>query len=269
MNDFAYTTLSNVKQNNNLADAGLTASDDSALQDFIYIASDAINDYTGTWFTPTIETFDYDVNHVDRYNGLLNLNRDLQTLNAVSIDDTAQTLSDYRKSPENSQPANYVYSAAWSQSTPDAIGITGVWCFHDRYNTAYRLQGTLISGVTDSDTVIPVVETGLETGQLLRINDELMQVVSTATNAVTVTRGVFGSIAAAHLLGDTVEYFQPMRTIQQACTRLAAFMWVRRGGFEAYTFQPDGTAVTFPSDLPSDVKGLLDRLNIGLRISTV
>ena len=39
----------------------------------------------------------------------------------------------------------------------------------------------------------------------IRINDEVMQVTGIATNTVTVTRGAFNTVAAAHTSGDTVE----------------------------------------------------------------
>lgn len=267
MTTFAYCSLTDIKNELRIADTN----SDSVLQSFIYVASDAINDYCGTWFQPTIDTFNYDYKQsVDKFNGLLNLNRDIVALSGVTFDDTAQTLSDFRLSPANQYPANYIYGTEWTYNEPDDIAIAGTWCYHDRYNTAWLLQATLGTALSDTTTTtIDVSSTGLYVGELLKIDSELLQITDVTGGVITAERGANGSTAATHEIGATVEYFKPMRVVSQACARWAGFMFTRRSGYESYTFQPDGAVVNYPSDMPADVAGLLKRIKTGLRISTV
>lgn len=264
MTTYAYCSLVDIKNELRISDT----TNDTILQTYIYEASEAINDYKGTIFQPVIATYNYGYGYVDKYTRLLNLNRDIVALSAVAFAGTAQTLSDYRLSPENQYPANYVYGSAWETTTPDDISITGTWCFHRDYGQAWRLQGTLSGDIDDSTTTIPITATGLYVGQLIRVGSELMQITS-ISGGITAERGSNGSTAASHLTGDVVEFFRVERVITQACARWSALLFTRRSGFEQVQFNPDGTVVQYANDIPSDVKGLLDRVSVGLRITTV
>lgn len=265
MTTYAYCTLTDVKNELRISDTN----NDTVLQSYIYEVSEAINDYKGTIFQPVITTYNYDLSYVDQYKGVLHLNRDIVALSAVTFDDEAQTLSDYRLTPANEYPANYIYGESWTATEPDDIGITGTWCFHRDYSQAWRLQGTLSGDINASVTTIPVTATGLEIGQLLKIGSEILQITDVTGGTITADRGANGSTAASHTTGDTVEFFRPERVVTQACARWAALTFTRRAGFEQVQFNPDGTVIQYANDIPSDVKGLLDRLTVGLRITTV
>lgn len=264
---FAYCTLSDVRSQVNMAST--ITSGDSALQDYIYTASEAINDYCDAIFAPVIQTRYYGLRSVDSYSGLLTLNADLIELSGVSFDGTAQDVTNYAKSPAGAYPVNFVYGTAWQSTKPNDIGITGTWFYTSNYANSWYLQGTLSGDINASVTTIPIINTGLEVGQILQVNDELMAITSIAGGIITAQRGANGSTASAHTTGDVVEYFRPERVIKQACARWAGLMYTRQAGFENVQFNPDGTTIQYPNDIPADVRGILDRLRIGLRITTV
>jgi len=69
------------------------------------------------------------------------------------------------------------------------------------------LEATVAAaGVNGTATSVPVANnTGtIEVGTIIRINDELMEVSAYADDALTVTRGAWGSTAGAHVEDDVI-----------------------------------------------------------------
>jgi hypothetical protein len=152
------------------------------------------------------------------------------------------------------------------------VVITGYWGMH----TNYVAEGFFVSGqvtpilnatqttfvVTDVDGLDIYQRTPLfSPGNLIRIENELLAItdVDTGTNTLTVQRGANGSTAAAHAAGLPIKIWQPEMDIEMIATRQACLLYARRGAYQQIETYPDGTNVTYPSDLLAEVRGALQR----------
>lgn len=162
---------------------------------------------------------------------------------------------------------------AYTGSVQQAIAIDAYWGFRRRYNEAWLTSNDTVQNnpLTSSATSITVNDAdgqdseGLTPrfsyGQLLKIESEFLEVVdvNTATNVLTVNRGVRGTTAAAHVQNTAISIFAPEPTVTRAALRWANYLYARRGSFEQTRY--DGIAtVTFPSDMPGEIKAILDEL---------
>jgi hypothetical protein len=149
----------------------------------------------------------------------------------------------------------------WLDSPRQAVTVTGVWGWHDRWLRAWRdsadtvqddplnssavtLHVSSISG-TDSHAAAP----RFQTGHLLRIDDEYLRVlaVNPATQTLTVLRGVQGTTAAGHTAGTRIDVFQPAQEVDMLCLRWA--LWLYK--------EPDSRAFAAP---PAALAAALDGL---------
>jgi hypothetical protein len=98
----------------------------------------------------------------------------------------------------------------------------------------------------------------LSAGNLIRVESEFMDVLSTTvpSNTVTVKRGVNGSTAAVHAQGVNVEVWQVEDTIRRVTARQAAMMYARRGAYDNINIT-DLAVQQYPSDLLSEMRGVL------------
>lgn len=158
----------------------------------------------------------------------------------------------------------------WHGYCTDATSaaITGVWGYHTDYAHAWLEVDTLAAALNSSATTLTVADVDgenayaetprISAGHLLQIGAEWMEVVktNTGTNVVTVRRGVNGSTAAAHDLGDEVSVFLVNEDIRRAVARQTSFQYSRRGAYETRRVQ-DLAAVDYPSDLLAEVENLL------------
>ena len=68
------------------------------------------------------------------------------------------------------------------------------------------LTTTLAEALDNSETGVDVTSaTGLATNDFIQVDDEFMKITGISTNTLTVTRGIGGTTAAAHLNGETVK----------------------------------------------------------------
>jgi hypothetical protein len=159
----------------------------------------------------------------------------------------------------------YCSGVAGAQNT----SVSGIWGYHEDYATAWLDVDTLSAGITTATaTTLTVVDVDgenpyaeaprISAGHLIRIDDEWMDVVktNTATNTVTVRRGVNGSAAAVHGTNAIVSVWQVDESIRRAVTRQVAFQYARRGAYETRRVQ-EFTAVDFPADVLREFYGLL------------
>lgn len=162
---------------------------------------------------------------------------------------------------------------AYNGSVQDAIAIDAYWGFRRRYSEAWLTSNDTVQNnpLSSNATSLTVTDAdGLDSegltprfsyGQLLKIESEFLEVVdvNTTTNALTVNRGVRGTTAAAHAQGTPISIFAPEPTVTRAALRWADYLYARRGSFEQTKY--DGIAVvTFPPDMPGEVKAILDEL---------
>lgn len=252
--------------------------DDAALLRALYFVSERIEKSKGYSFEPRIKTEYYDALgfHIDDSDGRLYLREPLLAVTSLTVGGVALTADEYVLQPRGRTPYTSIrridgnwYATEWQ----DAIAITGVWGWRERYATDGWLKvDDLAAGITSSATTLTVADVDgvdafgrtprISAGNLLRIvtgsDTEYLEVTATntSTNVVSCRRGVNGSTAVAHSTGDDVEVWQPEDNVVRAAVRWAGYLMARRGAFARIEY--DGlTAVTFPPDMPDDVKGFL------------
>lgn len=153
--------------------------------------------------------------------------------------------------------------------TPLVVTINGTWGFNRDYANAWLAVDALAAAITTTTaTTFTVADVDgedpygriprISAGNLLRIDDEFMEVLSTVvgTNTVTVKRGVNGSTAATHLISAVVKTWQVEEPIKRATLRQTAFLYARRGAYESTSITDVGVE-TFPSDLLAELRGVV------------
>lgn len=130
------------------------------------------------------------------------------------------------------------------------IAVNAKWGWHDNWMYAWSAGSDLSSGITSSQLTIPVISgSSYKRGHFIKVENEYMEVQSISSNTLTVTRGVNGSVATAHLTGITPYIYNVPEAIQRVTARQAASMYARRGAFESMQFSETGGVVTYPEDL--------------------
>jgi hypothetical protein len=152
---------------------------------------------------------------------------DLLSLSSVEFDDTAQSASYYRL--EGAMPYEAVAFDTSGVTLPSSSSFSskaefaGIWGYHQNYAQAWKSFGTLIGDITDSATSFTVLTGTVETYSYLKIGTEFLFVTSITTGSpndtITVERGVRGTTAAAHTLGDTMYSYQQMPEVTKAARR--------------------------------------------------
>lgn len=231
-------------------------------------------------FFPWIESRQIvvDSDTVNTLQNTIRIHDNLLALVSVSLGDSALTINtDVELWPSLQSPAHNLrlmdrarswYADCSGGTKPLIVTINGVWGFHRDYPNAWLAVDVSAAIATTSATTFTVADVdGLDeynrtprisAGNLIQIDDELMDVVKTdtGTNTVTVRRGVHGSTAATHLVNAVVKVWQVEEPVKRACERQAAFMYARRGAYESATITDIGVE-SFPSDLLGEVRGMV------------
>lgn len=157
------------------------------------------------------------------------------------------------------------YACSSCQSWFDSIVITGFWGMRTDYLTNgfwnSGIQSPALNGtqttftVSDVDGVDPYGRTPMfSAGNLIRIDNEMMDIIATdtTTNLVTVRRAARGSTAAAHNIGTYIYVFEVEDAIVRCATRQACYFYAKRGAFEQVVATDVATA-TYPPDLVAEI----------------
>ncbi|MCK5564540.1 MAG: hypothetical protein KAJ07_04785 [Planctomycetes bacterium] len=164
--------------------------------------------------------------------------------------------------------------AVWP-SGQKAVKVTGVWGKTTPREDAFILTGQtvqdnpLLSGattltVTDIDAadgwgITPVISAG----DILRIEDEYLEVTvtNTTTNTATIVRGRNGTTAAAHVQTTPVYKWTVHPKIKQACLIQATHQFKRaQGGFADAMALPDMGKLLQIKSIDPEVYDLVDKL---------
>lgn len=267
-----YITLAALRRYLGLA-ADQTA-DDALLRRGLIAASRLIDAYAGRWFYPARQCRAFALPRGDT----LLLDGDLLALEAlVNGDGSAIPAGALHLHPANSPVKSSLtldrtQAAFVHQGDPvAAIQVTGWWGFHPAWEAAWRGSGDAVADVTlaaeaatltvnDADGADTAGEAPrFEAGQLVRMGDELLEVLAVDADAdtLTVARGVNGTLAAEHAQGDAIAIYQPPADIQQACLRVAAWLYKQKdAGFVQVAGSLRGQIVVPPA-LPEDVHQVL------------
>ncbi|MBK8035301.1 MAG: hypothetical protein IPK17_38515 [Chloroflexi bacterium] len=216
----------------------------------------------------------------------LKLNDYLLELEAVSIGGSGLTVgTDVDLYPTNGvKPATKLYllstcrsSVTWygtgclpgTYSSPLVqIQVAGWWGYKERYAaegwlTADAIQAAALATNATTFAVAEVegsdprgFEPRLSTGQLIRVDDELMRVVETTTsNTLEVLRAQRGTEAAAHAQGAAVKLWNVEEDVRRAAQRWASLQYQRKGVFE--TARIEEAVITLPADMPVEVEQIM------------
>jgi len=267
-----------------LADAKATMRADSTLDDALLLSLigqvsariDLLMSTNTPYFQPYTDALEFEVvaQRVDsgRNAFILPPGSPLLALTSVLLNGAAVTASAH---PATRSPISMIRrtdGGSWYENgtdDPPTVVITGVWGYHRRYAQAWSVVDALAAAVISTTaTTITVADVDgddeygfnprISAGNLAKVDDEIMEVISTntATNVVTVRRGQNGTTAATHLIAATVSVFRPEEPIRRVTARQAGMWYARMGAYEQQTITDVGV-VTYPADLLSELRGVL------------
>lgn len=252
----------------------VTLSDDkTTIVKYIGEASQMITNWCNRSFVPYINT-SADVLYCLSPYGVQELPDD--TLSVTSITDTGGTaITLYELRDIYNELSGYPYryfqiSNQQSYSVTDSNGYSPRWTVNGIFgyskqsyaNTWVNTTTLNDASVTDSVTSITVSSAAnIETLDYIRVETEFMQVTDTATNTLTVIRGVNGSTAASHADTTQVDVWRIDPAIKLAATRLASYLYSsRQQEFQSVQFQ-DGTiaSVNYPQIVLASIRDYVRR----------
>lgn len=156
----------------------------------------------------------------------------------------------------------------------ESIQITGYWGVREYYSQqGFFDSANTTPTMTNITAVLQVQNVGgvdlygrtpiFSIGNLIRVENELMEVIATntATNQITVMRGMRGTPAVAHVSGLPILIWECEQDITNMVTRQVGLLYARRGAYQKVTSYPDGLAVSYPSDLLAEVYATIVRYN--------
>lgn len=229
-----------------------------------------------SYFQPWTESREYEVcaERVDSMRGVFILpsGTTLLSLSSATLGGSTVAVSAY---PATRVPITMIRRSdggTWYENGTDepltAI-ISGVWGYHRAYAQAWAAVDTLAAAIvstTATTFTVADVDGGdpsgfiprISAGNLVKVDDEIMEVIATtvATNTVTVRRGVNGTTAATHLIAAPVSTWQTDGTVRRVTARQAGLLYARRGAYEQQTITDVGV-VTYPADLLVELRGVL------------
>lgn len=159
----------------------------------------------------------------------------------------------------------------------NTVAIAGWWGYRSNYSTEGWIdtQDKATAQITANATTFTVADADgadalyrtprFSSGNLLRVDDELMEVVNvvySTTNTVTVLRGVRGTTAAVHEATATICAWNPEPDVSHALAKAAGYKYASIGAFQEVEVKEMG-AVTFPADMPKLVYAVAQRFVYG------
>jgi len=237
---------------------GLDASDtteDERLLDALQAASAAIERRTRRTFQPRVASIAHDVNLRDVSELLLK--EDLLELQSISNgDDSSIDTSDVIQVADAVLRLTNGAVFTYDETPVSAITITGIWGYHPDWQNAWEDSGDSVqdASLSASATSITVTDADagnsprFQVGQLIRLEDEYLHItaIDTATNILTVERGVQGTTAATHASSTTIDIYQMPADVSQLTLRWA--LWLYR--------EPDSFSFKLPAILQESLDGL-------------
>lgn len=250
---YTLATLYALRQQLGLADGDTT--EDARLLMALEAASAAIENRTRRHFVPRMASLTHSV---DLQNATtLLLKEDLLELQSLTNGDGSSiSLSDVLVLSDTSIRLTNGAYFIYDDVAEDAIEVEGVWGYHPNWSNAWKDSGDTVQDaplsasatsltVTDADAGSPE---RFQVGQLLRIEDEYLWVtaIDSATNVLTVERGVQGTTAASHTNGTGIDIYQVPQDIAMLTLNWA--LWFYR--------EPDSVYDRIPLYLLQTLKGL-------------
>lgn len=216
--------------------------------------------------------------YIDSREGTINLGNWLLEFSAVTLNSSAITTV-VQTWPDSHKPVKHLQwtdncRRTWYEQCSDCqtryVKVTGTWGMNRDYDNAWLKYDDVTDGgginatvttitVADADGKDPFGDVPrFSAGQLIRVDDEYMDVLDTnaTANTLTVLRGVNGTTAAAHANGADIDVYQVDHIVRRATARQAAMLVARRGAFQQEEF--DGARVTsYPPDLLTELADIV------------
>lgn len=290
MANISYVTLTELKRQWDAENENIATLSAPVMMQYARTASSKVERITGSEYMPRIETRFFDARnskllgpHIDSSGQIMDLDQPILVLTTTVLGDSTSlaTDTDVRLSPRGSEPGfelqiYFPQTARWTDYTDDfidAIAITGIWGWRDRYTIeGWQLSGDAIKTtaltavatdttvkVTDADGANWIGDTPrFDRGMLIRIDNEYMSVVSVVaddTNELTVIRAARGSTLATHEISATIDVFVVQPEIVRATQLMAFFDYARRGKQVQVTF--DGVTTVEGIEVPNEVAEIL------------
>jgi hypothetical protein len=235
-------------------------------------------------FVPIYETRRIRVTdtRVNSFDGTFDLGMPLLTLVSVSLGDAALTVNtDVEVYPDADQTPyftlrimstdrNWYNMRSGACSTePLYVSVTGFWGLVTDYTNAWQKVDDVAVDISASATSLTVADIDgtdaygltprISAGNLLKIGDEILEVLATntSTNVATVRRGANGTTAAAHTTGDDVYVFMVDDAIRHVTARQAGLMYHRFGAYTTVEISGLGSEVRYPADLLQELRAVL------------
>jgi len=245
--------------------------DDAFIEDLIEIASRRVDDLLGRTFWPRIETYYYDI---PKDNTIWFGDDVLRIISFKNGDATAITSTDYILKPYNVSPkyclelrdtSSVVWVTDSSNNSQQVLTLVAEVGFHEWYDLrAWMRAGTLAAAIADATTLTATLTAGHTLaaggGQIIKIDNEIFNTASVATNTLTVlARGDNGSTAIAHLINSVVYVWKHMDPIKKLAMGIARIDYGSRFGENIETTAittPAGVVIT-PRSLPISVPEII------------
>ena len=284
-----YATTDDFLEMKDIGKSGIIVVSNSSVNKIdVYLerATRYIDKATRRYFAPRYETRQYSVPYavhdlaMRRYPSS-HLGLDMDLLEVVTLD-TGQGIIDsdgyfllehnlYPKNIIALNPPNYwgggYGGGSIGRYDSPVLLVTGFWGYAD-YGYPYEFwvdtAATIeAGGITATQTVLTVTDatieddlghTSFEQGRLLRVDNELMEIIvvnDPAANNVTVRRGVRGTIKVAHDEGTTITKWRVEEDIQEVCLQVAK-TWreadIAAGGRIGVSDVSPGAELSIPTD---------------------
>jgi hypothetical protein len=285
----SYTTLARVQDELRGTEANKTAPVEQKLMEYIRTVTTRIRgfkfefepQYAAEPVTPT----GY---NVDSERSALALPRPLLEVKAITVGGVAGTYGTaILPDPNNGQTPIWSLRLASPRSGPiqswfprvtcdqdliDSIILTGFWGVREYYpSMGFFDSAVTCPAMTATQRTIVVSDvTGPDSygrsplfspGNLIRIDDELSEVVKVAstTKTLTLLRGMNGTLPVTHGAGKAIYIWEPEEDIANMATRQACLLYARRGSYQQ--IQAGGIVVSYPPDLLSEIRNTIQRYN--------
>lgn len=219
--------------------ASTDTTDDGVIVNFLESASRLLDNRCGRQFYPSIETRLYDVPGDSE----LWLDADLLAVTTLTNGDTTVlTTTDYNLLPANETPkycirlndiSNYEWETNSSDSAQQVISVLGWWGYRSKYaQRGWQSVGTLGAAMSDTTTLTITLTAGHSavTGQLWKIDNEIINGSVSSNTLTAIQRGDNGSTAATHLISATVYKWCPQDGAREAVLELTHIAKRKRAG---------------------------------------
>ncbi len=228
-----FLTQTRLKQRLGLMELILAAQDEARLAMALRAAEAALSDYSGRRFAPLRMTLRAYLRRADE---VLVLPEDALSVEAVEVNGRGIDPEDVAL-----EGGCLLRRIDGGRFGAGVARITGLWAYHRAPELAWRVSGDALTvGVSGLSSTLSVSNTQgtdaegyqprLHGGQLMRLGDELLRVLSTTPTTLSVRRGVNGTTAAAHLAGVPVETFWPDPLAEALGYRWAAWLYREADG---------------------------------------